>query len=72
MKYEYISEVVADRTKYTSLYNAYQKNDLSIVLLNDEYFYFEHCPGYLSKCAIKEVKRIFPGVEYLGDINTKR
>lgn len=41
MTFKYITESLADKTKYKSIVSAYQRNDLSIVLIRNKYWYEE-------------------------------
>lgn len=62
---KYITSELANKTKYKSIYNAYQTNDLSIVI-SDKFWYFEKCSTKkVANCVKKEMERLFPEYVYL-------
>lgn len=62
---EYITEELSQKTKYKSIANAYQKNNLSVVLRNNQYWYMEYCAtDKLCELVIKEMNRLFPQYQY--------
>ena len=69
-QFEYITKEVADQTKYKSLVDAYQRNNIAIIK-HGEGFYFE-TSGISNKVwdiAIRETKRIFPELKCLYDLH---
>jgi len=68
MNYEYITKELAEKTKIQSIKNAYQTNDLSIVL-NNNVWYMEKCTSdRVHDCVIKEMLRFYPEYIYLYHI----
>ena len=62
---KYITSELADKTKFKTISNAYQTNDLSIVI-RDKVWYFEKCSTKkVEDCVKKEMGRLFPEYEYL-------
>lgn len=67
---EYLEAELADKTKYKLLKDAYDRNNLTIVKHGNS-FYFEHTPSKkVADLAIKEVKRLYPELTYIGDIKS--
>lgn len=67
---EYLESELADKTKYKLIKDAYNENNLTIVKHGDS-FYFERTPSEkVANLAIKEIKRIYPELTYIGDIKT--
>ncbi|MBP5433691.1 hypothetical protein [Ruminococcus sp.] len=65
---EYLESELADKTKYKLIKDAYNENNLTIVKHGDS-FYFERTPSEkVANLAIKEIKRIYPELTYIGDI----
>lgn len=65
---EYLESELADKTKYKLIKDAYNENNLTIVKHGDS-FYFERTPSKkVANLAIKEIKRIYPELTYIGDI----
>ena len=66
MKDKYITNELAENTKYKLIASAYQKNDLSIVVRNDTHWYMEYCKSdKVADLVSKEMKRLYPQYRYL-------
>ena len=66
MTNEYITEELSLKTKYKSIVNAYQKNNLFVVLQNNQYWYMEYCAtDKLYELVNKEMERLFPQYQYI-------
>ena len=65
----YISKEIAENTKYKSIYNAYNKNELSVIVYDGIVWAIE---GYINnnvyRVLRKEMKRLFPQLKYLYEI----
>ncbi len=65
----YISKEIAERTKYKSIYNAYNKNELSVIVFDGIVWAIE---GYINnnvyRVLRKEMKRLFPQLKYLYEL----
>lgn len=66
MSNKYITNELAENTKYKLITNAYQKNNLSIVVINDTHWYMEHCESNkAADLVLREMKRLYPQYRYL-------
>ena len=64
---KYITKDIVDKTKEQSLKNAYDKGELS-VLSQDNVWYTEGCPNRLFNTLKKEMKRLYPNLNYLYSV----
>lgn len=66
MSNKYITNELAENTKYKLITNAYQKNNLSIVVINDTHWYMECCESNkVADLVLREMKRLYPQYRYL-------
>lgn len=68
-KYEYITASIAENTTKKTIIDAYERNELSIVVLDDTAYYFEKCrrgKNFIT-CVKNEIRRLYPGLTYLYD-----
>lgn len=65
----YITDLLAEKTNKKSIKNAYETNDLSIIITSDGLFwYFEKCNHLrLGETVQREMKRLFPEYTYIYD-----
>ena len=71
---KFVTNRVAEKTTYKSLKDAYQRNQLSIVVFVDAgVFYLETfgCSDRTYKIAVRETKRLFPDLKYLYDLENE-
>lgn len=67
---KYITDMLVEETSYKSIKNAYQRNDLSIVLHDGYIWYFEKCSSNrLYDRVKKEMKRLFPEYIHITELN---
>jgi hypothetical protein len=67
--YDYITSELVEMSGNKLLANAYDRNELSVVV-RDNVFWLEQMPSRrVGEIAIKEVKRLFPELIYFGDIH---
>ena len=64
---QYITAELAKMTKYESIKNAYNKNDLSVIV-RGSLWYTEGCPDRIFKTVKREMARLFPQFVYLYDV----
>ena len=64
---EYITSDFAKNSKYSSIKNAYDRNDLSIIV-NGSVWYTEGCPAKIQNTVRREMKRLYPHLIYLWDL----
>lgn len=70
---EYIEKELVEKSGKKSLMDAYDNGDLSVVMKDGKVFWFEATPSRkVADLAIKEIKRLYPGTMYLGDINSSK
>lgn len=71
--YNYVTSELAEKTKYKSIYNAYQKNDLSVVVYDRSAWFLEggNISDRLFKVVYKEMQRLFPQYTYIGEIGRR-
>lgn len=65
-KVDYISADLADKTNKSSIKNAYDRNELSIVS-RDGVYWFEGCPERIRNTVFSEMKKFYPELKYLYD-----
>ena len=69
-KYQYLTQELAEKTTYKSIKNAYENNEVSIVLY-DNVWWFEG--GETTKrtydLILKEMKRLYPQYKYFLEQN---
>lgn len=63
MPESYITSEFASKTKYKSIKNAYDRNDLSIVVRGG-FWYAERCSSKIFSTVKREMNRIFPYLFY--------
>ena len=61
---KYMTSELAAKTKYKSIINAYERNDLSIIV-RGSMWYTEGMPERISRTVHREMKRLFPQYTYL-------
>ena len=66
-RYTYITEEVANNTKYKSVFNEYNRDNYSIVVIDKEVFYIESrgISDRTHKLVVEETKRLYPSLHYL-------
>lgn len=64
---EYITSDFAKNSTYSSVKNAYDRNDLSIIA-NGYFWYTENCPTRIQNTVYREMKRLYPHLTYLWDL----
>lgn len=66
---QYLSAELAERTRYKSVENAYQRNLFSVIR-RGSIFYIEEfgCSDRTYGLILKEMKRLFPELTYLHDL----
>ena len=69
--YEYLEKELAERTKYPSIEDAYQRNNLGIVLDGDVWWMTGHVSDRIYDLVLKEMKRLYPQYTYLYDLKTE-
>ena len=69
-RYTYITEEVVNNTKYKSVFNEYNRDNYSIVVIDGKVFYIEArgISDRTHKLVVKETKRLYPGLHYLYDL----
>lgn len=66
---EYIDREVAEKTKYKSIKEGWERNYFGIVRSGNVFWIEGHqCPDKTYRLAIKETKRLFPNLSYLYDV----
>lgn len=63
----YLTSDLVNNTKYKGIINAYQRNTLSVIKRGN-YWYTEGCPDKIFNCVKREMKRLYPTLEYLYDL----
>lgn len=65
----YLTDILADRTDKKSIQDAYDRNNLTVIVTSDNLFwYFEKCNSIkLGITVRKEMKRLFPELTYVYD-----
>lgn len=61
---QYITREIAARTKYKSIKDAYDRNNLSVII-RGSFWYAESCTQKVFKTLYKEMKRLYPMYTYL-------
>ena len=61
---QYITHDIAARTKYKSIKDAYNRNNLSVII-RGSFWYVESCTQKVFKTLYKEMKRLYPMYTYL-------
>lgn len=65
----YLTDILADRTDKKSIQDAYERNNLTVIVTSDhKFWYFGKCN--IEKLGItvrKEMKRLFPELTYIYD-----
>ena len=61
---QYITCDLVAKTKYKSIVNAYERNDLSIIV-RGSMWYAEGMPERIRRTVHREMKRLFPQYTYL-------
>ena len=62
--YRYLENELIEKTNNQIIINAYEHNNLTIVV-NDNVYWFEHCPLSAIKTIQNEIKKYFPKLQYL-------
>ena len=65
-KVDYLSADLAEKTNKSSIKNAYDRNELSIVS-KDGVYWFEGCPERIRNTVFSEMKKFYPELKYLYD-----
>lgn len=63
----FLEKELSERTNKKSIYNAYQKGDLTIVERSGVYW-FEHIPDRIYNLVKSEMKKYYPQLVYLYDL----
>lgn len=68
--FNYIEKELAEKSDKKSIYNAYQKCDLCVIVYDNEIWAFEggSVNNRLYATVKKEMRRLFPEYKYLYDI----
>lgn len=67
---KYITDMLVEKTSYKSIKNAYQRNNLSIVLYDGYVWHFDKCStDKLYDRVKKEMKRLFPEYVHITEWN---
>ena len=62
----YITSDLCRETKYASIKNAYDRNDLSVIV-RGSCWYTEGCPERIFRTVYREMRRLFPDLVYMYD-----
>ena len=65
----YITAELAQRTKYKSIQNAYDRNQLSVIV-RGSFWYVEGCTERVFATVKKEMKRLYPLLTFLYENDT--
>ena len=61
---KYLSAELAEKTSKNSIKNAYDRNNLSVIV-RGSYWYLEACPDRIFNTVRREMKRLYPMYTYL-------
>lgn len=70
MKVDYITEYLAENTIYKSVYNEWNSDRFSIVVLDDKVWYTESrgVNDRTWRIIYREMKRLFPNLTWIYDL----
>jgi hypothetical protein len=70
MYIKYVDEYLAENTNYKSVYNEWNRDNFSILVLDNAVWYVESrgVSDRTYKIIKREMKRLFPKLKWLGEV----